>query len=590
MGGSVSQPNFSTIVDPEQTTTEIISESEKKNENLLMDEKKSKKSEKLSKTSNKGTIEDNNKKDKIFHVQLMDFNDFKRFQSFPCHSECQNLLVDLKDIDRDNSLVVFISHCWLRSKPEHEGFDGKPHPDNNNNSKHKLCIDGIGKTLQHFVTGVHSCYLWLDVACLDFHNNIRHLDKIMESADCMFTPLLDPDVWFNHNNNNNNDNGHINNYFDDYNAKSWNSGEQAYLNRAWCRLEMLYAASIPLHHGGLTLRGQQQQQRQVSVQFHGSMGFHILAGRRPHLIFGTHEASKGLPPIVLPPLQHAFFDRYSPRLGCVTELSDMKRVEKLLLLLTPLLQAVTTGYRGDFNRAGEMHGYGMCKYANGDLYEGEWRHDKKSGMGVMKFYRDGIYCGHFSDDRPCGIGSMRFPNGDVFEGEFRKGLFHCKRGVFKFANGDIYEGEFVSGKRTGQGEYRYRHGKRDGDCYEGHFFEDMKDGQGKYSFASGDVFEGKWRAGKKYKGKYSYKGGAVYDGHFENNKKNGHGIFYFTSGDRYDGNFKDDKMYGQGKYIYATGATYIGEFKDDLMHGKGLITYINGDTFEGYWYEGKAVG
>lgn len=43
-----------------------------------------------------------------------------------------------------------------------------------------------------------------------------------------------------------------------------------------------------------------------------------------------------------------------------------------------LLCANTAIISGDLNSAGEMHGYGVFRYANGDVYEGQWRHDKVS--------------------------------------------------------------------------------------------------------------------------------------------------------------------------------------------------------------------
>ena len=80
----------------------------------------------------------------------------------------------------------------------------------------------------------------------------------------------------------------ITNYFDEYKAKTWNSGDQAYLNRAWCRLEMIYAASIPLHKGGVSLEKNFVNNNKDNVKFSkmsgkhnnfsGVMMFHISAG------------------------------------------------------------------------------------------------------------------------------------------------------------------------------------------------------------------------------------------------------------------------------------------------------------------------
>jgi hypothetical protein len=35
-------------------------------------------------------------------------------------------------------------------------------------------------------------------------------------------------------------------FFEDYNPAPWNAGPAAYMNRAWCRMEMFYSNNVPL--------------------------------------------------------------------------------------------------------------------------------------------------------------------------------------------------------------------------------------------------------------------------------------------------------------------------------------------------------
>ena len=51
--------------------------------------------------------------------------------SFPRYSENHNITTtsDTVMVHRDSSLIIFISHCWLR------GYDGRPHPDSKNGDK-----------------------------------------------------------------------------------------------------------------------------------------------------------------------------------------------------------------------------------------------------------------------------------------------------------------------------------------------------------------------------------------------------------------------------------------------------------------------
>jgi hypothetical protein len=58
-------------------------------------------------------------------VKLIDFEDFCRLQSFPRNPENKNLIVDFQKIDRNDSLIIFISHCWLRGWSGAEGWDGR---------------------------------------------------------------------------------------------------------------------------------------------------------------------------------------------------------------------------------------------------------------------------------------------------------------------------------------------------------------------------------------------------------------------------------------------------------------------------------
>ena len=43
------------------------------------------------------------------------------------------------------------------------------------------------------------------------------------------------------------------------------------------------------------------------------------------------------------------------------------------------------GYLGEYNAAGEFEGRGVMRYANGDVYDGEWKAGEKEGRGVFRF-------------------------------------------------------------------------------------------------------------------------------------------------------------------------------------------------------------
>ena len=110
-------------------------------------------------------------------------------------------------------------------------------------------------------------------------------------------------------------------------------------------------------------------------------------------------------------------------------------------------------------------GKGIMKYNNGDLYEGEWKNDKKEGNGIMKF-----------------------ENGNIYEGEWKNDLIEGK-GIMKCKNGEQYEGEWANNKREGHGKMKYINGEE----YEGEWKNDLKDGKGILKYKNEEILEGYWK-------------------------------------------------------------------------------------------------
>lgn len=68
--------------------------------------------------------------------------------------------------------------------------------------------------------------------------------------------------------------------------------------------------------------------------------------------------------------------------------------------------------------------YGKMTYANGDIYEGEWKDSQKNGHG-----------------------KYIWTDGDVYEGEWKDGMRNGQ-GKYTYANGNVYEGEWKDSKRV----------------------------------------------------------------------------------------------------------------------------------------------
>jgi len=340
-------------------------------------------------------------------IRVINYESFKKLSSFPRYPENQDLCIDIATLDRKDKLLVFISHCWLRGYDKAPGYDGRPHPDNATHDKFKLCVEGIEKTLKIFAPGAKECYIWLDFGCMDQDGNpageLKQLDEIMRNCDCIFTPIFGE---------NRNTATTIANYYDDYHAAAWNEGEFSYTQRGWCRVEMLYAANIPVI----------EDKRRAEHCFQVGFRFHVLNGVRPHLLYGTSESKKSAP-IILPPLQNSYYEKLDPKKGNVTVKDDRAKIDKLYNDLKPHFKVIKDGYEGDY-LDGKRSGKGVYRYADGAVYEGDWLDGKMSGKGVY-----------------------RYADGDVYEGDWLDGK-RSGKGVFRYANGDVYEGDFLDGKMS----------------------------------------------------------------------------------------------------------------------------------------------
>lgn len=435
-------------------------------------------------------------------IRMIKFENMVKLKTFPRCPDNMDLTCELSKLDRNNSFLVFISHCWLRGYPGAEGWDGRPHPDNASDDKFKLCVSGIQKLKQSMAHRMKECYVWLDFGCINQDGNpageLEQLDKIVQCCDCIFTPILDREhaSWQLPAN--------FKNWFVEYQAKLWNDGPHAYLNRGWCRVEMLYAANIPI------LENTHSKEKRHTM-FEAGLAYHCGNNRRPHFLYGTKEhEGVNVIPYLLPPLQHSYFTDYHPLKGNLSVASDVEHIEQLIAELQPYIDAtkIKVGYKGDLNKQGKRHGHGMLIMDNGDIYEGEWKNGKKCGLGTLRYAEGDVYEGHWKDGKKDGHGTHRYAEGDVYEGDWKAGNMNG-HGVFRYASGAVYEGGWKDDKKHGKGKYRYDHG----DEYEGDWKEDLKQGHGVYRYTSGAVYEGGWKDDKKHgKATYKYASGTVTDG------------------------------------------------------------------------------
>ena len=198
---------------------------------------------------------------------------------------------------------------------------------------------------------------------------------------------------------------------------------------------------------------------------------------------------------------------------------------------------------------------------------GKWCTDCNAGWLLLRNRDDAT--GELLDIGVC----QRLVGGKCTIGDCESGF-----GRVVYNSGDVYEGYFKpepAGKdAVVKGEsFRIHHG------------------HGKYRSASGDVYDGEYKDGKRHgHGKYTWADGTVYDGEYKDNKMHGHGTYTWADGTVYDGEYKDDKRHGHGKGTSADGSVYDGEWKDDKHHGHGKKTWPDGSVYEGEYKDDKFHG
>ena len=240
-------------------------------------------------------------------------------------------------------------------------------------------------------------------------------------------------------------------------------------------------------------------------------------------------------------------------------------------------------YKGNLNRYGKPHGYGILNYKNEVIYQGHIVNNRFEGKGTMKWIKDKqTYSGEWKNNVRHGTGKMYYSNGTIYSGEWKNDSIHGE-GIMEYKDGRQYEGVWTD-KFTGKGIIYYPNNI----VYEGIWSGEYRDpnGTGKMTYEKTNAeYEGNWKNGLKHgHGVESYDGEISYKGEWFENKKNGMGIYIFENGDIYEGEMKNDNIHGKGTLTLDNrNVIYKGIWKNET-DGEGLIQYINKhETYEGTW-------
>lgn len=170
-------------------------------------------------------------------------------------------------------------------------------------------------------------------------------------------------------------------------------------------------------------------------------------------------------------------------------------------------------FTGQINSSGERHGDGRLVYLNGDIYEGRWENDLKSGFGELKLTDGSVfrgywqgnqlvhgdvksvyrfrYTGDMRNGKFSGVGRLKNEQGREYVGEFLLGLedgFGCER-----VDGSLYAGLWSQGLKSGTGLQ-----STPDSIYYGDFLQGRRHGQGVVTWPEeGAVYQGSFRLGEK---------------------------------------------------------------------------------------------
>lgn len=136
-----------------------------------------------------------------------------------------------------------------------------------------------------------------------------------------------------------------------------------------------------------------------------------------------------------------------------------------------LVRADGSIYIGNFNERGEFSGFGKFTSAPQKTKEREDASCSSSRDAYAQ--HEGLY----REGKPNGPGQFRFANGDVYQGEFVDGLFHGWGTIVFNETGDRYDGEFSRGEFNENGVYTWKNGN----CYVGKWKNNKMHGPGAFS-------------------------------------------------------------------------------------------------------------
>ena len=266
-------------------------------------------------------------------------------------------------------------------------------------------------------------------------------------------------------------------------------------------------------------------------------------------------------------------------------------------------------YTGQVSKEGDRNGHGIYFYLNGDVYDGQFVHNKRIGQSRLRFVDGSEYIGQFINDEAEGHGIYTDIHGNRYmsiakdkslaskenkNGFFLKGRLYGK-GELTFKNGDMYVGEFKGTKRHGYGVMKYIWPISDKDYsnlgeYKGEWKNDVREGAGEMSYLNGSHYKGIWVNDLKSSGELKLLDGTIYNGYFKNGNYHGKGKLSLLRGITVEGRFIDGEIGSSGKITFQNGNIFKGTIENYSIGEEGKLIYFEGDVYEGFFANGLRHG
>ena len=290
-------------------------------------------------------------------------------------------------------------------------------------------------------------------------------------------------------------------------------------------------------------------------------------------------------------------DFYHFSTHCRIEGSDMVwrtlTSSELELKLGPL-----AGCENGHFQSGQLNGSGIALYGEFGLYIGQFREGRRSGYGQMTYTNEdqecmhigeseGVYIGQWRQDLRHGKGKMTWKSGEMYEGQYRKDKRHNVQGALLLPSGERFSGLWVHSAIQGQGRYQDPSGL----LFVGKFMNSFPHTEGLLVYPNGDRFEGTIKDLKPHgHGRLIYTNRDVYIGDFCEGAKHGTGKMTYSDGSLYSGEWKDGARDGWGT-LQTSGEVYEGSWSRDMKHGVGVLKTLAGTVvFEGMWRDNVKEG